>query len=86
MWKLEKNNGIPNVATIVNKSYKCDLYHLGEPFNFDGKWNFTIWLITSNYVIVEFSKFIFSTSFSRHVFEVYYKSWIDWHISYINNK
>jgi hypothetical protein len=26
-----------NFVTIVNKSCKCDLYHLGEPYNLDGK-------------------------------------------------
>jgi surface polysaccharide O-acyltransferase-like enzyme len=38
MWKREKKNGnILNFATIINKSYKCDLYHLGEPYNLNGK-------------------------------------------------
>jgi hypothetical protein len=37
MWMWRKKWNILNFATIVNKSCKCDLYHLGEPYNLDGK-------------------------------------------------
>ncbi len=57
---------ILNFASIVNKSCKCDLYHLGEPYNLNGKHTlvekmvfmiglFGLWSLESHVVYAIFS-------------------------------
>ncbi len=58
-----KKESITNFASIVNKSCKCDLCHLGELCNLVGRWNFIIWLIMSIYIIFGFCNSFFNIFF-----------------------
>ncbi len=59
-----KKGSIANFASIVNKSCKCDLCHLGDLCNLVCRWNFIIWLIMFIYIIVGFLKLFF-----QHLFQ-----------------